>query len=289
MIGIILPLLAALAFSFAVILIKKSDEAVPIPTAFTITLIGFAIFWPITILFTNLEAINLEALVYFAVAGILHPGIGRLLYYRGMDVVGVSVNASVFATYPMYSSILAVLFLGDALTPENWLGIICIVIGVVLIGRVLGGDQTESKATLRSGLIFPLLASLIVAIGHVVRKQGLNINNEPLLGVSVGYSLSLLLYLLLAFLSRNVRRSISLSRDFRLFWKAGVCMSLGWILYFYGLSQERVSIVTSLKETEPLFVLLLTFAYLKESEPLSIKLVLSTILVVAGILLVSFF
>lgn len=288
MIGIFFALLSALAYGFSVVLVRKRlDESNLIPVALVITAIGNIILWPFALIFTNLKTINIEGVLFFAIAGLIHPGIGRLLYYKGMKAVGVSINASIFATYPMYTSILAVFFLGDVLTSENWIGIICIVIGVVFIEKIISKPEAGPKGILRKGLVFPLFTSLIVAFGHVVRKQGLNIYNEPLLGVAIGYSLSLLLYLFMSISSHTTRSSVSLGRDFRLFWKAGVGLSLGWVLFYYALSLERVSIITPIKQTEPLFILFFTYLYLKELERISFKLIITTLLIVIGVLLVS--
>lgn len=72
-----------------------------------------------------------------------------------------------------------------------------------------------------------------------------------------------------------------------MFWKAGAGMSLGWILSFYALSYENVSIVTPLLQTEPLFILFFVYLYLKKLEHISFKLVISTLLIVIGAMLVG--
>ncbi|NIR86987.1 EamA family transporter, partial [Candidatus Bathyarchaeota archaeon] len=171
--------------------------------------------------------------------------------------------------------------------PENWIGIACIMVGVVFIERSLSKPQSGPKGISRRGLVFPLIAALTVAFSVLARKHGLNIYNEPLLGVAIGYSSSFLLYLLLSIYS-HAKLGYTLSgKDFRLFWKAGVGLSLAWVLSFYALSHERVSIVAPLMQTEPLFVLFFVYIYLRKLESISFKLVISTLLIVIGVMLVS--
>jgi drug/metabolite transporter (DMT)-like permease len=287
MIGIFLALLAAFAYSLSVVLIrKKLDESNYFSATMMVTVTGNIILWPLALLFTNLKTVNLQGILFFIIAGMLAPGITRLLYNKGMEILGISVNASIYATYPLYSSILAVLLLDEILAPENWIGVICIVAGVLFIERSLGKPKTEPKRISKKGLIFPLLATLTIASSQLVRKYGLNIYNEPLLGVAIGYSSSFLLYLLLL-TSSNMRYSTLLRKDLRLFWKPGVFLSLGWVLSFYALSYERVSIVTSLIQTEPLFILFLAHLHLKGLERTPLAVVISTILIVTGAILVS--
>jgi drug/metabolite transporter (DMT)-like permease len=284
MIGVVLALLAAFVYSLSVVLVRrKLDESNYFSATMMVTVIGNIILWPLALLFANLKTVNLRGILFFIIAGMLAPGITRLLYNKGMDALGVSINASIFATYPVYSSVLAVLLLGEIIAPENWIGVICIVAGVMFIERSLGKPKTEMKKISKKGLIFPLLATLTIASSQLVRKYGLNIYNEPLLGVAIGYSSSFLLYLLL--LTSKMQYSMPLWKDLRLFWKPGVFLSLGWILSFYALSYERVSIVTPLLQTEPLFVLLLAYLHLKGLEHISLKVVTGTILIVIGIYL----
>jgi uncharacterized membrane protein len=144
------------------------------------------------------------------------------------------------------------------------------------------------KRISKKGLIFPILAALTIALSLTARKYGLTIFNEPLFGVAIGYSSSLLLYLLLSIFSTNKVGSAFSGKDFKLFWKGGVGLSLAWGLSFYALSQEKLSIVAPLMQTEPLFVLFFVYIYLKELEHISFKLIMSTLLIVMGAILVSF-
>ena len=288
MIGIVLALLSALTYGSSVVLIrKKLNESDFMSVVLVITVTGNLILWPFALLFTDLRTVNLESALYFVIAGLLAPGIARLSYYKGMEVVGVSVNSSIFATSPMYSSILAVLLLGEAPILENWIGMICIVVGVVFIERSLGGSETGPRRISRKSLIFPVFASLAIAFSQVVRKHGLNICNEPLLGVAIGYFSTFLLYLLVLIFSNTTLGSKFSGRDLRLFWKAGVGLSVAWVLSFYALSLERISIVIPLMQTEPLFVLFFVHLYLREMERISWRLILSTLFIVVGVVLVS--
>jgi DME family drug/metabolite transporter len=288
MISIVLALISALTYGLGAVLARKRlDESNFISVSLTITVIGNIILWPLALLFTNLRTVNLEGALFFVIAGILAPGVTRLLYYKGMEFVGVSINASIFAINPMFSSILAFLLLGEILAPENWIGIMCIVIGVVFIERNISKHEKGRKRILKRDLVFPLIATLTIAFSIIFRKHALNIYNEPLLGVAIGYFSSLLLYLPLTISFHTTQGSRFSGEGFRLFWKAGICLSLGWVLAFYALSYDRVSIVAPLIETVPLFILFFAHLYLREMEHISFNLVISTLLIVIGAVLVS--
>jgi drug/metabolite transporter (DMT)-like permease len=288
MIGIVLSLLSAMAFGFSQVLVRrKLDKSNFFFISLAITLMGNIILWPLALISTNLGTINFEGVLFFIVAGLLAPGIVRLMYFKGMEAVGVSGNASVFATYPIYSSILAVLILGEVLVAENWIGIICVMVGIVYMERNLSNSETSPKKTPRKGFVFPLFASLTFAFSQIVRKQGLNICNEPLLGVAIGYSSALLLYIILLVFSNTAGGSKFSGEELRLFWKPGVGISLAWLLSFLALSQESVSLVAPLLQTELLFVLFFGYIFLRKLEDISFKLITSALLIVTGVILVS--
>ncbi len=99
MIGIAFALLAALAYGFSVVLVrKKLEESNFIFAALVLTITGNVILWPFAFLFTNLRTVNSEGILFFVIAGILAPGAARLCYYKGMEVAGVSINESMRAS-----------------------------------------------------------------------------------------------------------------------------------------------------------------------------------------------
>jgi len=288
MFGVALALLSALSFGLSQILVRKNlEKSNFVYISLTVTIMGNIILWPLALTFTNLNTINLEGLLLFVFAGLLAPGIARLFYFKGMETAGISANASIFATYPLYTSITAILLLGETLTAENWIGLACIIAGVIFVGRTINNGDTQTKSTTKKGLIVPILGSLAIAFSQIVRKEGLNIYNQPLLGVAVGYSTSLIVYLLLLFFSDGARASRFSRKDLQMFWKPGVGIAAGWLLSFLALSQEMVSIVAPILQTELLFILFFAYIFLRKLEKFSFKLIASALLIVAGVILIS--
>jgi drug/metabolite transporter (DMT)-like permease len=288
MIGVVLALLSAMSAGLSLILVRKNlDKSNFIYISLTITIIGNIILWPLALALTDLSTVNPEGLLFFVFAGLLAPGIARLFYYKGMETAGISANATIYATYPLYTSIVAILLLGEALTTENWVGLVCIIAGVISVGRIVNNGENGSRNATKKGLIVPIVGSLAFAFSYIVRKEALNIYNQPLLGVSVGYTTSLFVYLLAMAFSKNAGTSGFSRNDLKMFWKPGVGMAMAWVLSFFALSQEMVSIVAPVLQTELLFILFFTYIFLRKIEKLSPKLVVSSLLIVAGVILIS--
>jgi len=286
MLGPILALLSAVAAGLSVVIVGKYSKKT---NAFNVSLIvscvGMAILWPLAVLLTDFGAVNLEGILLFAVGGVLTPGLVRLFYYGGLKRLGASVNSAVFSIYPLYSAILAVLLLSEILSPGNWVGILCIVLGVVFVEissrEINGGNKSAWK-----NLVFPVLGGLTLGVSSIIRKYALDIYDAPVLGVAVAYTFSLLPFLLLFVSFASTRRELALKRDLRLFWAAGIGQAISWILSFYAVSYEEVAIVMPLMSVESLFVVFFAYFYLKEVERISPKLVASIVLTVLGVVLV---
>lgn len=288
MLPVILALLSSVAFAASQILIRKNiEESNYLNVSLTVTIMGNIVLWPLALLFTDFNNLNPEGILLFSIAGFLAPGVARLVYFKGMKTVGISANASIFSTYPLYTSIIAVTFLGEALTTENWIGLACTIAGVLFIGKT-SDKNFKTKHTPTMGLVIPVVGSLIVAFSSIMRKEGLNIYNQPLLGVAIGYTAALIFYLIVLPFSNTDSASKFSKKDLAFFWKSGVGIAVGWLLSFFALSQEMVSIIVPLMQTELLFILLFSYIFLRKIEKLSLTLVASALLIIAGIILISF-
>ena len=288
MIGITLALLSAAASGFSVVIVgRHSKKTNAFNMSVLISAVGLVILWPLAIVLTDFGAINFEGIALFALGGLLTPGLVRLFYYDGLKKLGTSVNSSIFSVYPLYTALLAVLFLSEILTPQNLIGVISIAIGVIFVElnfrQATNGGQ---KSVIRS-LIYPVLGGVTLSVSAIMRKAALDIFNAPVLGVAVAYACSFLLYAVMLAFSKPTRKELFLRQDLRLFWIAGVGQALSWIFSFYALSLEEVSVITPLLSIEPLFVVLFAYVYLRELERVPIKLVASIILTVFGVILVT--
>lgn len=287
MFGIVLALLSALILGFSQIIVRKNlGKSNFVYISLTVTIMGNIILWPLALYFTNLNAINLERLLLFVLAGLFAPGIARLFYFKGMETAGVSANSSIFATHPLFTSIIAILFLGEVLSADNWIGLVSIIAGAMFIGRHLNSNA-QPKHSSKKGFIVPVLGSLALAFSQIVRKEGLNIYNQPLLGVAIGYSTSLVIYLIVIAFSKDSRPRKYSRADLQMFWKPGIGIAIGWMLSFLALSQEKVSVVVPILQIELLFILFFAYVFLRKLENFSLKLVASALLIIAGIILLS--
>jgi len=287
MLGVALAILSSVTSAFSVVLVRKySNQSSTFNISLAISLVGTVALWPLALAMTNFSGASILSILIFSLSGILTPGFVRLLYYAGLKKLGASVNSSIFSIYPLYTAMLSLVFLSEMLAPNNWIGILLVFAGGFLVEWSSRKPQTDTQ-TFRKSLIYPLLGGVVLALGTIMRKYALNLYDAPVLGVALAYSFSLLPFLLMIGISSSTRRDISVKRDMRLFWGAGVGQAVTWLLAFYALSFEGVSVVAPLLATEPLFIVLFVYVYLKRLECVSKKLALSILLTALGVVLVS--
>ena len=287
MIGVALALLSAAASGISVVSVRRhSDGSSVFNMSFVITAVGLMVLLPLALAEGSFGLITPAGFAFFAVSGLLSPGLVRLFYYKGLKTLGASVNSSVFAIYPLYSSLLAVVLLSEIITVWNALGIVSIISGVILIERYMNGKSEKGRIGWKS-MIIPFLGGLMLGVATIFRKFALDASNAPVLGVAVAYVFSLLPYILLIATSEPTRKDLSLKKDFRLFWAAGLGQAVSWLLAFYALSVEQVSIITPLIAVEPLFVVGFGYFYLREKEHVSAPLAASIAIAVIGIALIA--
>ena len=71
--------------------------------------------------------------LYYGLAGITSFAVGHYFYYTAINKSGASLSASLVATYPLLTVILAWLLFGEQITLKSGLGTLLIVIGGLLL------------------------------------------------------------------------------------------------------------------------------------------------------------
>lgn len=223
-----------------------------------------------------------RAVLYFVAAGVMGPFIARFLLYVGINRVGSSIASPLYETKSLFSTIAAVVILGERLTTSIALGMFLIITGAATISSEESGGQVEKKWS-RKDLVFPVMAGAFFGIAHVLRKIGLNVAPEPIVGVTIQNAAALAFFPLLALAQRNQQRvSLNNKRAWFIFGLAGLSSVIGQLCLFYALNLGQVVIVSPLSSISPFFVLLLVGIFLKKIERITLKIVLGAVLIVGG-------
>ncbi len=83
-----------------------------------------------------LQTISPQAALWFAAVGIMGPCLGRMFNYLGVARLGAARATPLINSSPLFTTVFALVFLGEQITLKILLGVLCIVAGVgVLTGQ----------------------------------------------------------------------------------------------------------------------------------------------------------
>jgi len=222
-----------------------------------------------------------SAVAYFALAGLIGTVGGRLLRFMSIETVGASISAALINLSPLVASTLAIAVLGERVTAPIVVGTLVIVGGTTLLSA--GGRASGVRA---AALVLPLMSAVCFGVVAVLRKIGLA-GMAPIPGFAVNITAALIAYT--AFLVASRQSALMLCRGESLvyFVMAGVAENAGVFLLLLALSVGTVSVVAPLASVSPIFVLVLSFFFLRGIEMLNRRIVVGTLLIVSGVYLLT--
>ena len=277
-----LALASAFISAGATILIRRGLRHDGPYTAFWINLaVGTACVW-LAVLYTGgLGRPSLHGVVFFAAAGLIGTVGGRLLRFFGIEMVGASITAALMNLSPLVSSALAILLLGERVTVPLLVGTLVIVGGTTLLSS--GGRRHGVRPR---QLLIPLLSAVCFGVVAVLRKIGLD-GVAPIPGFAVNVTAALVAFTAFLLASRQTGAIVCRRRSLGYFVAAGVAENLSVLLIIVALTVGSVSVVAPLSSVSPIFVLVLSFFFLRGIELLNSRIVVGTLLIVSGVYLIT--
>ena len=283
---------SALLWGTTPILSKRglAGGGTPAQAACTLVLVDSALFWVALVVRqgTDLFAgLTPRTLVIFAAAGVMGTALGRIGIFAGIDRVGASLNRAVVSSRPVFATLLAFVFLAEPVSLTTAFGILVLVCGLTVLALSRGGDLGGWRPR---ELLVPLAAAGCLAVGNVLRREGLQSSPTTTLeAVVINETVAMVVlgsYLLAAHggdLLAGPRRS------YLYFTGSGLLTAGALISLFTALSLPagRVAVVDSLAATAPLFTVALSHFFLADLERVTGRLVVGAALVVLGAVFVT--
>ena len=186
-------------------------------------------------------------------------GLGGLFLLYALKSQEVSRVAPVAQTSPIFAAILALAVLDETLTPLQWLAVVATVAGALLLST--HRDPEYRNLFLDKSFFLVMLASVFMAVGHVVGKVTLDTLSVPFAHGLRSLGLSTVLFGA-SIHSRDARHEFirlvrSRSKGLALVAFGEMGLATGSLLLFlWALSAGPVGLVSALAATRSLFVLL---------------------------------
>jgi len=274
---------AALCFSVAHIFVRRGLAGSSALTGSVISLgTSTVIYWTLASLVAPLSALLNPAVGYFIAGGFFAPAMGQTLGYIGMERIGVARSSPIVNTSPMFSSILAVLLLGEVWLARNIVGTCLVICGVV----ILSTSRPASGEWNKKGIIYPVLAALAFGISTTFRKTGLLTIHVPLLAAAVTVSTAFCVLLTIVWFMGGWQ-VLRFNRRSSAWLFGGAIINSGAILSFFSaLNVGSVVRVEPLVACNPLLTILWASIFLRQFETLSWRVLVGALVTVSGTVLV---
>lgn len=219
----------------------------------------------------------------FVAVGLLVPGVTRVLSFRGIRTMGSSITSTIINTTPMFSTVLAILLLGERPSSLVLLGVALTVCGLVTVSWV-GRQAAFNKVE----LIFPFLCALIFSMKDITVRWGLGDGaGQPILAAGIAALTSTIQIFLITRYIQGEKFILPPAPVAWWFVWSGLFTGGSFLFMYVAFSMERVTIVAPLINSYAVFVLMLTPLMARRIERVTWRKIAGAVLVVAGIFLVS--
>ena len=279
MLGETLAVLTAILWAVSTVLSAKALKKVdPIRSNAIKTLSSAIIMVPIALLtgdLTNLSNIDLNALFLVVSAAMIGFGIGDTLLFKSIILMGVSRAYTIVYVSPLFTVIIAVIFLKEPFLLRYLIGTILVVLSLIIVS--LEKDKNQRGISLK-GAVMALISALCWAIGTILVALGLK-------GISVFLANTIrfsVLALFLFLVSKPGKKWEIAGKDLAVLSASGIIgMVLGGITFLISLQLIGASRATPLSSSSPIWASIISSIFLKER--VTIRLLISSIIVTIGI------
>lgn len=219
----------------------------------------------------------------FVATGVVGAYLGRTLFVKSVAQIGASRAQSLNNSSPLVTVLLAALLLGETLSAPIIAGVLLIIAGVFAVTRA-DPDGAPGGAS-RVLTMTSIMATLCYGIVPVMKKWGMDLGGEPVMGALVMHATGLALLLSVGRLLKiEIKRHKLPSTSFLCFVGAGVLQGVGSILTLKALLFAPASVVAPIWNTQPIISFFMSKAMLHGIEVVTLRDGVAAALVVTGVL-----
>lgn len=282
--GILSALLSACSWAFGTITFERIGKVVPF-VGITFLKGVFSIMLMILLLVVTggLYPIGWREFSFLALSGIVGITIGDSLFFKSLQDLGAKTQVIFFLLGQILTMILSLLFLGELLSFEQYIGAFILLTGVIV---TTWGTQANHPNKTR-GIIFGLASMTCFSVSAIMVKAA--ISDVPVITATfyrmvfgtiftLGYGVA----------SKNFSSWIRPLKDKKLLglfvFNVIVITYGGFLLSMAAIKYISVSLASVLGATEPIFVLLLAFLLMREK--VTKRELIGTIVTLIGLFLI---
>lgn len=225
--------------------------------------------------------ISQKTIVFLILSG-LSTGASWLCYFRALQLGDVNKVTPIDKSSTVLTMLLALIFLGESLTPYKIIGIILIAVGTYLMiekkKQAVSGNAPKS----RSYIIYAVFSAVFASLTSIFGKIGIE-GVESNLGTALRTIVVLFMAWIIVFIQKKQSEIKHIDkRSWFFLILSGFTTGGSWLCYYGALHDGDASLVVPIDKLS--IVLTVAFSYFFLKEKLTKKSFAGLVLIVAGTL-----
>nr|WP_100643990.1 DMT family transporter [Alteromonas facilis] len=124
----------------------------------------------VTVLFPVQFTLSHTAMAWLVLSGVIGIGLGDTFFFRALNLIGDSQSILVAETLaPILTALLAMVWINEWLTWQQWIGIALVIISVDVIIKLQKRDNTKLFSV--TGYVYAAMAAVCQAVGAVISRD----------------------------------------------------------------------------------------------------------------------
>ncbi len=226
---------------------------------------------------------------WLGISGVIGLALGDAFLFQAYQEIGPRLGLLLLSLAPIFGAAIAWVFLGQALTLMQIIGIVVTLLGIVWV--VLVRPEDGNKETYRvtgRGILFGVLAALGQATGLILSQQGMSGGFSPFAGTLIRMLAAVLCLWVVAAFNRQVGPTIDTIRK--------KPAALGWVAFgalfgpvigvsssLLAIQHAEIGVASTLMALPPVFMLPISYFIFKDR--FKWQSVVGTLVAMAGVAL----
>lgn len=233
---------------------------------------------------------ELPRFFWLGLSGVIGYLAGDGMLFESFIIIGPRLAMLLMTLVPIFSTVLAWMFLAEYLTVYEILAIIITLVGIAYVVSEKKNRENSAAKQYGKGIILGIGGALGQAVGLLFAKKGLvndfSAVSGNLIRVTAAFFFIVLISIFRGKAAGHLRKLKDKPAFIQVFFATFFALVIGVGLSLYAIAKTEIGIASTLMSLSPLFLLPLSYIFFKEK--ITLRAIIGTIIAFAGSALLFF-